>query len=222
MKTEIIEEQEEEEEILRPPRKRRRRTKIVSKSKVFQCEDCEFKTEDRNVFVNHYVEEHDRYKLNCEDCDFVTADASEIATHQFRMHEKRDEIGKKRKLRFNCRNCEFAGDSLDKIKVHEATEHKSRNPEVVLACNKCDDFTAERISDMSKHVEKQHGSNAFKADDLDFVETTYGHFKCNICDFTTESKGGISSHVRSAHGKLALNAANEAFAYRYADVICMQ
>ena len=174
----------------------------VSKKKdpstlVFNCDNCDYKT-DKDIYLRkHIVRNHSKNVVQCDFCKFRTPFEVTLRIHIIRFHPL-----------LQCESCDFQTNIKDKMSEH----HRNIHP---FTCKHCEFSTIFEYS-MKLHVCEAHGQEIdcdFKEKEkCNYVVTSMEDWKnhrisqhnldiysCKKCSFITGNKHELSPHNNYYH-----------------------
>ena len=121
-----------------------RKHTVTWESTSTKCDLCEITFLNISELKVH-MKTHSFKEANfkCVDCEFVGTNEETMEVH----------LGKTHTDAFECGLCYFKAETTDKIDIHLFTCE-------VYKCSKCD-FRGRNLSDLKKHVKKEHNPNKF-------------------------------------------------------------
>ena len=143
-----------------------------NKDKIYNCNQCEFKTQWPKGLQDHIDKKHDKEILSCNLCDYTTTMPKEFDKHWGYRHDHSSK-------RYLCDQCHYSSTFNHALKLHVQMIHeKIRYP-----CGLCD-YSAGSQGDLKTH-------NSYKHDK--------SRVKCDFCDLDYASGQSLRSHVKTKH-----------------------
>jgi len=111
-----------------------RHTRRKHESNVYSCEQCNYKSTQKNSLkihrqALHTKSIHEVVKYYCDQCDYQTTRQGHLNRHQQGVHEG---------LKYSCNQCEYQATTQSSLKIHQQALHEG----VRYNCNQCDYQTA--------------------------------------------------------------------------------
>ena len=143
-----------------------------NKDKIYNCNQCEFKTQWPKGLQDHIDKKHDKEILSCNLCDYTTTMPKEFDKHWGYRHDHSSK-------RYLCDQCHYSSTFNHALKLHVQMIHeKIRYP-----CDLCD-YSAGSQGDLKTH-------NSYKHDK--------SRVKCDFCDSDYASEQSLRTHVKTKH-----------------------
>ena len=185
-------------------------------AKIFQCEECDYRSEWSYKVSQHYEVKHEGLLHRCSKCDFKTSYRENLL-----RHFKEGDIAHKAMLQktkdqfeYPCNICKFSLVGKSKYKTHmilHSTEKDDKSTQ--FRCTMCK-YTSDTDVDIRQHVEK-HGKmryecshcqvNFGRVDTLKVhIETKHlvqdkGILSCQSCAYKTARKDAMKRHIEAIH-----------------------
>ena len=100
---------------------------IETKDTWLACDQCEFKSSQKDQMEHHIKSVHEKRKYTCEQCEFASEQKDEVKKHKESIHEKSKVKKKNSKYvnkRINCDLCEKKFNKKETFVTHMAKIHK--------------------------------------------------------------------------------------------------
>ena len=172
---------------------------IIVLDSEYPCAQCEFKTTDREVLVNHMKDIH-KMMMKCNQCLFTAANKDDLKQHMELKHnlpteklnpnkeQEKDKGANNTQPEIPCVQCEFKTSNQKELDTHMKEMHKQQdvadqtNPE--FPCLICK-YKASTKLVLVDHMMKVHK----------FMLA----FKCTQCVYTAPNKETLKQHMESKH-----------------------
>lgn len=116
--------------------------KPVPKQTLFNCNQCDFETEEIALIEHHIFVNHRKMVYQCEFCNYKATQKTHLKTHVRALH-----LG----FKHACGQCNFQGNRPDTLKNHILTKHLG----IKYTCQYCQRVFSDR-SPLSRHMKQAH------------------------------------------------------------------
>ncbi|KAF5282641.1 hypothetical protein FQR65_LT14237 [Abscondita terminalis] len=164
--------------------------------KVFNCNLCNYRDVDSNIFKIHLLKHSGERPISCDKCDYKTYNKKCFNNHK-KIHSKEKP--------FKCSLCDFGTKHSYLLTSHS----KKHSGELNLKCDKCDYKTYSKVN-LRKHVKVHSKEKPFKCSSCDFSALHLYHLKfhskkhsgernlkCDQCDYKTYFKSYLNDHKKA-------------------------
>lgn len=170
----------------------------TSIEKLFECNECEYISHNKNNFASHIITHSDERIFRCMLCD---------KSFKRKAHLERHKIYHNKKYKYKKCNIEFSGWRL--LKYHETTHLDGRS----YKCDQCE-YSSKRIYELNSHKLIHTHIKIFKCAicDMSFrylrnlkihskLHSGKKSFKCDICDSEFNRKYNLTFHYKKYHSE---------------------
>lgn len=143
--------------------------------KMFQCDECEYKTSLKGNLGRHVKAVHDRIKdIECGHCDRMFSDKGTLNQHIKEVHSKIQD--------FNCDQCPKMFTRKGHLKLHIKQVHSKIQD---FNCNRCS-YICSTNNDLTRHIKLVHDKIRDK--------------KCTKCEYTCSLNSHLKTHSITCTG----------------------
>ena len=161
---------------------------VIHNGKVFECDQCNYKSYRQSVLTSHKTSKHSSSKHACQLCKKTFHQEAILIRHVQSVHEG---------VCYFCDECDRSFSLLGSLNTHKTTIHEkgSHNKlkqktklHKILFCGQCNFETSEKIV-LKKHEIKVHTNS----------------LKCDMCDAKFIKKEKLEAHTKNKHDDVTYN-----------------
>ena len=133
---------------------------------TYSCDQCDFKSTDKDAFVNKHKKIHSLKIIKCEYCEYTTNQIKHMRSHKQKHHEN---------VVFLCTMC----DHLAKDKKTQQTHMESKHGKLSHKCEYCNYHSTSRVY-LRNHIHAAH--------------KLFRMIQCNICTYKAKDNRIMKQH----------------------------